>query len=274
MKGKRALQGTLVVLIITAASGSIFAKHAQAHDLIPRALQQYVITHPNATPAEIEAFAAEQSPEYAAKFRSGAQIIAIAQNQSTSPIDNAIDFLKLGVTHILTGPDHILFVLSLLLVFVSIANTLRLATLFTIGHSLTLFLSTTGVLTVSPRITEPLIALSIAYVAISTVYFKDNKYLDNTYSKPAGVFFFSLFHGLGFAGLLREIQVPPEKFATSLLSFNVGIEIGQIIIICIALPFIYLGRNKPWFPRAIKVFAAIIALLALFWFVQRAFFGG
>lgn len=272
MKKQRAARIVLGLVILLTAVSSGVPHTAEAHDLIPRALQEYVIAHPNATPEEIKAFADKQDPEYAQKFKNGAQIIAIAQNQQTTPLDNALDFLKLGVMHILTGPDHILFVLSLLLVFVSVGDILRLATIFTVGHSLTLFLSSSGILTVSPRISEPLIALSIAYVAITTVFFKGNKYLDTKYSKPASVFFFSLFHGLGFAGLLREIQVPHDKFAVSLLSFNVGIEIGQIIIISLALPFIYLCRNKPWYPKVIKLFSAVIAAIALFWFVQRVFF--
>lgn len=267
-------RGIPIFLFVMLFVGAALPPYAQAHDLIPRQLQDYIIQHPNATPDEIKAYADEQSPEYAQKFKNGAEIIAIAQNQNTNALDTAIDFLKLGVMHILTGPDHILFVLSLLLVFVSVYDILKLATLFTIGHSITLFLSVAGILTVSPRISEPLIALSIAYVALTTVFFKENKFLHNKYSKPAGVFFFSLFHGLGFAGLLREIQVPADKFAVSLLSFNVGIEIGQLIIISLALVFIFAFRKKPWYPRLVQVFSIVIALIALFWFVQRVFFGG
>jgi hydrogenase/urease accessory protein HupE len=218
---RKNLQKVLLVLLIGVFSiGASFPKSAEAHDLIPRQLQDYIVQHSNATPEEIKAFADAQDPEYAQKFKNGAEIIAIAQNQQTTPFDTLVDFLKLGVTHILTGPDHILFVLSLLLVFTSITDILKLATLFTVGHSLTLFLSATGILTVSPRISEPLIALSIACVAISTVFFRKSRFVDNKYSKPVSVFFFSLFHGLGFAGLLREIQVPANKFAASVLHYH------------------------------------------------------
>ena len=243
-----------------------------AHDLIPRALQDYIVEHPQATPEEIKAFADSQAPEYAEKFKNGAEIVAIAQNQQTNPLDTALDFLKLGVEHILSGPDHILFILSLLLVFISIPYTLKLITLFTVGHSLTLLLAVTGLLTVNPRITEPLIALSIAYVAIASVFFRGSKYLNSKYSMPLSIFFFSLFHGLGFAGLLKEIQVPPQNFGLSLLSFNVGIEIGQLIIISVVLPLIFCGRNKAWYPRVIKIVGVLIATIAIFWFLQRIFF--
>lgn len=243
-----------------------------AHDLIPHALTVYVQSHPNATAEEIKAFVDQQDPEYAAKFRNGEQILAIVRNQNTTLYDNALDFLKIGVEHILSGPDHILFVLSLLLVFMSIRDILKLVTFFTIAHSITLILSGTGLLTVSPSISEPLIAFSIAYVAITSVYFAKNKYIGGEYSKPASVFFFGLFHGLGFAGLLREIQIPDDKFISSLFSFNIGIEIGQLIIISLAFPFIYFFRNKSWYPLFIKVFSIVIALLAVFWMMQRIFF--
>ncbi|MBC7708256.1 HupE/UreJ family protein, partial [Polaromonas sp.] len=83
------------------------------------------------------------------------------------------------------------------------------------------------------------------------------------------VFFFGLFHGLGFAGLLQEIQIPQDKFLASLVSFNIGIEIGQLIMVAAALPFIYAFRNKKYYPLCIKIIAVIIATIALFWMVQR-----
>jgi hypothetical protein len=243
-----------------------------AHDLIPPALVAYVAAHPNATAEEIKDFVDTQDPTYAARFKNGQEILAIVRNQDTNFLDNAYDFLKIGIKHILSGPDHILFVLSLLLVFVSIRDILKLVTFFTIAHSITLILSGFGLLTVSPRISEPLIAFSIAYVAITSVFFAQNKYVGGPYSKSASVFFFGLFHGLGFASLLREIQIPNDKFISSLFAFNVGIEIGQLLIISLAFPFIYYCRTKPWYPMCIKIFAIIIATLGVFWMAQRIFF--
>ncbi len=244
-----------------------------AHDLIPQELKAYVQTHPQATPAEILQFANNQNPEYAKKFRDGAEIIRIAQDQTTSFLDNLIDFFKLGVAHILSGPDHILFVLSLLLVFVGWKDILKFTTTFTVAHSITLVLAGTGLLTISSKIVEPMIALSIFYVAITSVFWKGASFFGENKGKLAAIFFFGLFHGLGFAGLLKEIQVPADKFVSSLFAFNVGIEGGQLIIVAIAFPFIYLCREKAWYPQAIKIFASIIASIALFWFVQRVFFG-
>lgn len=242
---------------------------ASAHDLIPQQLKTYLEQHPNASETEIKSFADEQVPEYAQKFRDGAAIVAMVRNQQTSFFDNMVDFFKLGVGHILSGPDHILFVLSLLLVFISWSDILKLTTTFTVAHSITLVLAGTGILVLSSRIVEPMIALSIAYVAITSVFFKEKNFFGENRGKIAAVFFFGLFHGLGFAGLLKEIQIPADKFISSLLAFNLGIEGGQIVIVAFAFPFIYFFSKKSWYPRAIQVFSAVIAGIALVWFVQR-----
>ena len=243
-----------------------------AHDLIPKELQAYVEKNKNATPEEIKAFVDQQNPEFSKNFKNGEEIISIIRNRQTSIIDNAVDFIKLGIEHILSGLDHILFVLSLLLVFISIREILRLTATFTIAHSITLILSGLGIITLSPKITEPLIALSIFYVAITSVFFSHRTFIGSQKAKIISVFFFGLFHGLGFAGLLKEIQIPEDKFISSLFSFNVGIEIGQLTIILLTIPFIYYFRNKRWYGIYIKVFAICIAALSLFWMIQRIFF--
>ncbi len=169
----------------------------------------------------------------------------------------------------MAGADHILFVLSLLLIFVSWKDIVKLTGTFTVAHSITLILAGTGILTLSSHIVEPLIALSISYVAISTVFFKGKKYIGDGRAKVAMVFFFGLFHGLGFAGLLQEIKIPTDKLVTSLISFNIGIEIGQIFIVALAFPIIYFLRNKSWYPILIKIIAILIAILGIFWALQR-----
>ena len=246
-----------------------FPTRSFAHDLIPQQLKVYIQEHPSATPEEIKQFADQQSPEFAQKFRDGAEIVRMARDQKTTFLDNVFDFFKLGIKHILSGPDHILFVLSLLLVFAIWKDILKLTATFTVAHSITLILAGTGLLTLTPRIVEPMIALSIAYVAVSTVFFGGKMFISENRGKIAAVFFFGLFHGLGFAGLLKEIQVPEDKFASSLLSFNLGIEGGQLIIVSLAFPFIFLFRKKKWYPNAIKVVAVIIVSIAIFWFFQR-----
>ncbi len=244
---------------------------SEAHELLPKEVVEYIRVHPNATPDDMRAFAATQNKVIAEKFnnKSTKEIFAIIKNPDSSFIDNSLDFLKLGVKHILSGADHILFVLSLLLVFATAWEILRLATTFTIAHSITLVLAGTGVLVLSPSIVEPLIALSIAVMAIASVFLRKFVVVESPIGKASIVFFFGLFHGLGFAGLLQEIAIPQDKFISSLFAFNIGIEIGQFIIIGLALPFIFYFRMRTWYPKAIKIVAIGISLIAFGWFIER-----
>lgn len=243
-----------------------------AHELLPKVMVEYIQEHPNASPDEIRAFANTQDPEIAQKFssRSAQELLTIVKNPDSSFLDNALDFIKLGVEHILSGPDHILFVLTLVLVFTSLFEVLKLVTSFTLAHSITLILAGTGLLVLTPSVVEPLIALSIGVMAIYSVFFVKDANTVNKWSKASIVFFFGLFHGLGFAGLLKEIAIPQNKFISSLFAFNVGIEIGQLVIISITLPFIFYFRNRTWYPLAIKIIAVTISLIALIWFIQRS----
>ncbi len=244
--------------------------HASAHELLPKNVIQYIKENPDASDEQIKDYIEKNAPEVAGKVKDQQNVIEIV-NQDTSFIDNALDFIKLGVQHILSGYDHILFVLSFLLVFVSLKEVLKYTSTFTIAHSITLILAVTGVLTLNPRLVEPVIAFSIAAVAIITVFLPKKSFLGSPRAKLLIIFSFGLFHGLGFAGLLKEIQVPPDKFLASLFSFNIGIELGQLIIVAAALPFIYLLRNKSWYPKLIKVAAVFIAGIAIFWMIQRIF---
>ncbi|MBC7503422.1 HupE/UreJ family protein [Candidatus Gracilibacteria bacterium] len=119
------------------------------------------------------------------------------------------------------------------------------------------------------RIVEPMIALSIAYVEFTSVFSGDNLFVGGSRSKMVAIFFFGLFHGLGFAGLLREINIPADKFVSSLLSFNLGIEGGQLVIVGIAFPIIYAFRHKIWYPKFIRVFSVLIIAIAIYWFIER-----
>lgn len=246
-----------------------FPSVAKAHELIPQAVLEYVKNNPDATPEQIEAFTKQTAPEFAEKAGDGTNILEIAQNQDASFLDNMADFVRLGIEHILSGPDHILFVLTLLLVFVSFRQTAKLITVFTVAHSVTLILAGLSILTLSSRVVEPLIALSISVLAISSVFFHDNKYIGSLKAKASLVFFFGLFHGLGFAGLLKEVQVAPDKFLSSLVAFNIGVELGQLLIIILALPVIYLCKDRPWYGTFIKTVAVIIAIIGIVWSLQR-----
>ncbi len=243
----------------------------RAHDLVPRVLVEYVQSHPNATPEEIQAYAEQKVPAYTEKFPNGNKIFELVKNQSTNPYDTLWDFFKLGIQHILSGPDHILFVISLLLVFVSIRDILKLTGTFTVAHSITLILATLGAVTLSSRIVEPMIALSIAIVALASVYLRQTTYDLSGWRKLAVVFFFGLFHGLGFAGLLRDLGVGQSKFVFSLIAFNVGIEAGQLLIIVIVLPLLLLLRRTQYEKMSIKILGTLIGIIGIFWAIERIF---
>ncbi|MBI3442870.1 MAG: HupE/UreJ family protein [Candidatus Sungbacteria bacterium] len=243
--------------------------HISAHELIPQAVVEFMKKNPNATPEEIEHFVIFEAPIFRSKFKNIDDLVKIVRNQNTGWFDNAYDFAKLGVKHILNGPDHILFVLSLLLAVAAFREMLRVTSAFTVAHSISLILAGLGILVISPRIIEPLIAFSIAFVALTTVFLKGTRFEMRTTHKLGTVFFFGLFHGLGFAGLLQELGIPQGKFLSSLFSFNVGIEIGQLLIVAAGLPVILLIRKTSWHNLIIRISALTIGIIGLVWGIER-----
>ncbi len=136
-------------------------------------------------------------------------------------------YIKMGILHIIPlGVDHILFVVSLCLLSKKLKTILWQATAFTVAHSITLALSIKSVIVAPGEVVEPIIALSIVFVAIENILLNELKFW-----RIAIVFFFGLIHGLGFASALNEVGIPPGQFVTSILSFNVGVELGQVIVI-------------------------------------------
>lgn len=175
-------------------------------------------------------------------------------------------FVALGFTHILPlGLDHILFVVGLTLLSPRLGPLLAQVTAFTLAHTLSLAASVYGTVSLSPRIVEPLIALSIVYVAVEN--------LVTTRLRTARVilvFAFGLLHGLGFAGVLRELGWPEGRRLTALLSFNVGVELGQLAVIALALALLF-GAERLGAPRPVLVKGAswLIAAAGVFWAVSR-----
>src|SRR5450432_1869072 len=189
----------------------------------------------------------------------------------SAPVQNVVWFyLKLGVRHIIPlGLDHILFVVSLCLLSTSIKAILWQASAFTVAHSITLALSMKNIIAAPGPVVEPIIALSILFVAV------ENILLDKL--KPwrvLVVFMFGLIHGMGFASALNEIGLPRNQFFTSILAFNTGVELGQIAVITVTflLLIIPFGR-KPWYKRRVVYpISALIGCVAAFWTIQRVFF--
>lgn len=181
--------------------------------------------------------------------------------------DAAILYLKLGYEHILPlGADHILFVLSLFLLSPKLKPVLLQSLAFTIAHSVTLGLAVYNVVTPSPKIIEPLIAISIMYVALENIFSPRLKP-----SRIAVVFCFGLVHGLGFAGALSGMGLPQNAFLSSLVMFNIGVELGQLTVILTAWFLLakWFGQ-KPYYRKYVVIpLSIIIALIAGFWTVQR-----
>jgi hypothetical protein len=178
-------------------------------------------------------------------------------------------YLQLGFHHIIPeGFDHILFVIGLCLLSNKIKVLLWQATAFTVAHSITLALSMKNLIVAPSALVEPIIALSILFVAIENLLLTELKPW-----RVILVFMFGLIHGMGFASSLNEIGLPRNKFLTSILSFNVGVELGQIsiilaVFILLVLPFGKRVDYRKWFVFPISI---VIAIVAAYWTVQRAF---
>jgi hypothetical protein len=188
------------------------------------------------------------------------------QFRPLSRLDVARQYLKLGYTHILPkGIDHILFVLGLFLLSLRLRPILMQVTTFTIAHSITLGLSMYGIVSLPSRVVEPLIALSIAYVAVENLITRELKPW-----RLALVFSFGLLHGMGFAGVLKELGLPRSEFLTALLTFNLGVEAGQLSVIAAACICVVWFRSQAWYHQRIVVPASIvIATIGVYWTIAR-----
>lgn len=178
-------------------------------------------------------------------------------------------FVLLGFEHILTGYDHLLFLLSLLALGGGLRYLLKVVTAFTVAHSVTLALTVLGVIALPGRIIESGIALSIAYVALENILRRNKSAVER--SRWVVTFAFGLLHGMGFADLLREMSIPKPNLLGALVGFNLGVEIGQLSVV---IPvFVLLGLLERWRVGApVRWAASAFAVAAgLFWFVQRAF---
>jgi hypothetical protein len=180
-------------------------------------------------------------------------------------------YIVVGFHHIIPeGTDHILFVLGLFLFSAKLKPLFWQVSAFTVAHSITLGLALYGVVRLPSSITEPLIAASIVFVAVENIFVKDLKPW-----RYAIVFCFGLIHGLGFASAFADVGLPRENFLIGLVGFNLGVECGQLAVILGAFLAVGWFRHRPWYRRAIVIPASsVIALIALFWTIQRIFWPG
>lgn len=176
-------------------------------------------------------------------------------------------YTKMGITHIIPyGIDHILFVVSLCLLSNKIKTILWQASAFTVAHSITLALSMKNIIVAPGQVVEPIIALSIAFVAIENILLSELKPW-----RILIVFFFGLVHGLGFASALSEVGLPRNNFYTSVIAFNVGVELGQVAVILLifGLLIIPFGKRLNFKKQFVYPLSIMIALVAGYWTVER-----
>lgn len=193
-----------------------------------------------------------------------------AQPQDGSP--TFVAFFKLGVTHILAGYDHLLFLFGLLVVCRTFRSAITIISCFTVAHAITLGLAASDVVNLPNRVTETVIAASIIYVGVENLIRRGEE--------PRGrwvlTFFFGLLHGFGFASVLRSLGVGQSAggIAMPLFSFNLGVELGQIAIAALVLPIIWqLRKNDRFLRRGVPVLSGIVVAAGLYWLVERSFFG-
>jgi len=196
--------------------------------------------------------------------------VVVGELERMSKSHAALVYLGLGYQHILPlGFDHILFILSLFLLSPKLKPLLWQATAFTVAHSITLGLAMYHVITPPAKIVEPVIALSILYVALENIFSPKLKR-----SRIGVVFLFGLVHGMGFAGALGHLGLPKDAYLTCLVMFNAGVELGQLTVILTA--YFLLAKwfgNKPYYRKYIVIpLSVMIAIIAGFWTVQRLFF--
>lgn len=173
-------------------------------------------------------------------------------------------FGMLGVEHILTGYDHLLFLLGLLLTATGLRAMLLVVTGFTLGHSITLSAAVLGLVTIPPEIVEPAIAASIVFVGI------ENFWRPPPRRRAVVTFLLGLIHGFGFAGLLAGLGLPKDALVLALVSFNGGVEVGQAAVAAVTLPLLlWLGRFPWWTRYGVPAGSVGVAMAGLYWFVDR-----
>lgn len=179
-----------------------------------------------------------------------------------------------GIEHILLGYDHLLFILSTILLVRNTKKIIKLISAFTVAHSITLILSGLGLFTLSPRIVEPMIALSIIFVALDNIRTLKSEKQDKKLKFEMWwvIFILGLVHGLGFAGALEEQHLSTQYFFITILIFNIGIEVGQIVFIYLMLPILKRIDKHKSRNNLLLGISSLIALVSTYWAITQIFF--
>ena len=200
-----------------------------------------------------------------AVFSAGEARQSFHAEREKSLLEQAIAFVWLGVEHILIGYDHILFLLALIAVGGQLKGLVKIVTAFTVAHSITLCLAALEIVMLPAQWVEAGIALSIAYVAL------ENFWLQQSQHRWVLTFIFGLVHGFGFANVLRELGLPTEGLVVSLLSFNIGVELGQVAIVALLFPGILWLNNQAFKKQVVWGVSGVILLFGVGWFIERVF---
>ncbi len=211
----------------------------------------------------IAKIAQEGGPPEQFVFRAGVYY----ESEAQSFWGYAFQFLRLGAHHIFVGSDHLAFLLALLLMGGGLLNIVKIVTSFTVAHSVTLALAVLDVVTLPARLVEAGIALSVAYVALENLLAK------SFHRRWLVSFFFGFVHGFGFAGVLREMDLPRPGLLSSLLFFNVGVELGQVLIVAAVLPLLWLLRRSELHVPVAKFASIGILSVGAWWFFERTLWG-
>lgn len=177
-------------------------------------------------------------------------------------------YIQSGFEHIVPkGLDHILFVLGLFFSSLSFIALLKQITSFTLAHSITLALASIGIVVIPGSIVEPLIALSIVWIAVENIFFSRlSKW------RYIMIFAFGLLHGLGFAAVLAEYGLPKDSLVASLFAFNVGVELGQLAVVAVAFMLTYLIKQRVWYRKWVQLpLSVLIGFIGFYWFIERVF---
>lgn len=208
----------------------------------------------------------KDNSELFTKYLKKGSVSKFSTDLKKSFIYTAINYFTIGFLHIIPkGLDHILFVIGLFLFSTKLKPLLIQISAFTLAHTLTIFLGVLNLVTFLPSVVEPIIAISISYIALENIFFQKL-----TFWRPVVVFIFGLLHGLGFATILEDVGLVDNFFITSLLFFNLGVEFGQLFIVIFCFVFLRWFYKKKWYKKLIKnLFSFIIAMIGFYWFLDR-----
>ncbi|MBC8135667.1 MAG: HupE/UreJ family protein [Fibrella sp.] len=200
-------------------------------------------------------------------------VVKLGNASAQDPFAVFVQFVQQGVYHIAIGPDHVLFVVALLLMGGTLMQLLKVVTAFTVAHSITPVLAALGIVNLPGSFVEPVIAASIVFVGVRVLQrsWKQEDAEKKSEERLPYAFGFGLIHGFGFAGALSELELPRHALALSLFGFNVGVEIGQaVLVLCIAPVLAALHRKYPVIAhRLVLIVAGIVIAAGAYWFGER-----